>query len=69
VFLITHDLDSLYATCDRVAVLAEHKVIAVGTIDQLLATDHPWIDDYFLGPRGRAAAKSAEAVVTSSSVS
>jgi len=56
VFLITHDLDSLYATCDRVAVLAEKKVIAVGTIAELLATEHPWIQDYFNGPRGRAAA-------------
>jgi phospholipid/cholesterol/gamma-HCH transport system ATP-binding protein len=45
VFLITHDLDSLYATCDRVAVLAEKKVIAVGTIPELLATEHPWIQD------------------------
>lgn len=56
VFLITHDLDSLYATCDRVAVLAEKKVIAIGTIAELLATEHPWIQDYFNGPRGRAAA-------------
>ncbi|NJS14848.1 MAG: ABC transporter ATP-binding protein [Sphingopyxis sp.] len=69
VFLITHDLDSLYATCDRVAVLAERKVIAVGTIDELLATEHPWIADYFLGPRGRAAAKSREAVANSNAVS
>ena len=58
VFLITHDLDSLYAICDRVAVLAEKKVIAVGTIDELLATDHPWIQEYFNGPRGRAATAS-----------
>lgn len=56
VFLITHDLDSLYATCDRIAVLAEKRVIAVGTIPELLATEHPWIQDYFNGPRGRAAA-------------
>ncbi len=56
VFLITHDLDSLYAICDRVAVLADHKVIAVGTIAELLALDHPWIQEYFRGPRGRAAA-------------
>ncbi len=61
VFLITHDLDSLYATCDRVAVLAEKRVIAIGSIDQLLATRHPWIADYFLGPRGRAAASSHRA--------
>ena len=55
VFLITHDLDTLYAICDRVAVLADKKVIAVGTIDELLALDHPWIQEYFNGPRGRAA--------------
>ena len=55
VFLITHDLDTLYAICDRVAVLADKKVIAVGTIPELLALDHPWIHDYFRGPRGRAA--------------
>ena len=54
-FLITHDLDTLYAICDRVAVLADKKVIAVGTIDELLALDHPWIQEYFNGPRGRAA--------------
>ena len=68
VFFITHDLDSLYATCDRVAVLAEKKVIAIGTIDQLLATNHPWIQDYFMGPRGRAAAKSREAVASAKSL-
>jgi phospholipid/cholesterol/gamma-HCH transport system ATP-binding protein len=55
VFLITHDLDTLYAICDRVAVLADKKVIAVGTIPELLALDHPWIQEYFKGPRGRAA--------------
>ena len=55
VFLITHDLDTLYAICDRVAVLADHKVIGIGTIEELLATDHPWIKEYFGGPRGRAA--------------
>lgn len=60
VFLITHDLDSLYAICDRVAVLADRQVIAVGTIDELLALDHPWIQEYFNGPRGRAAVTSAE---------
>jgi phospholipid/cholesterol/gamma-HCH transport system ATP-binding protein len=60
VFLITHDLDTLYAICDRVAVLADRKVIAVGTIKELLATDHPWIQEYFNGPRGRVAADSAE---------
>jgi phospholipid/cholesterol/gamma-HCH transport system ATP-binding protein len=60
VFLITHDLDSLYAICDRVAVLADKKVIAVGTIPELLALDHPWIQEYFNGPRGRAAVASGD---------
>ena len=55
VFLITHDLDTLYEICDRVAVLADQKVIAVGTIPELIATGHPWIEEYFNGPRGRAA--------------
>ena len=55
VFLITHDLDTLWAICDRVAVIADKKVIAVGTIEELLALDHPWIQEYFNGPRGRAA--------------
>ena len=60
VFLITHDLDTLYAICDRVAVLSDGKVVAVGTIDELLALDHPWIQEYFNGPRGRAAASGAK---------
>ena len=60
VFLITHDLDTLYAICDRVAVIADKKVIAVGTIPELLALDHPWIQEYFNGPRGRAASQTAE---------
>lgn len=59
VFLITHDLDTLYAICDRVAVLADHQVIAVGTIAELLDSEHEWIQEYFNGPRGRAAQASA----------
>jgi phospholipid/cholesterol/gamma-HCH transport system ATP-binding protein len=55
VFLVTHDLDTLHTVCDRVAVLAEKKVIAIGTIDEMLKLDHPWIQEYFNGPRGRAA--------------
>ncbi len=58
VFLITHDLDTLYEICDRVAVIADKQVIAVGTIPELLALDHPWIQEYFNGPRGRAAQSS-----------
>ena len=55
VFMITHDLDSLYAICDRVAVIADKKVVATGTVAQLEKSNHPWIKEYFLGPRGRAA--------------
>jgi len=60
VFLITHDLDTLYAICDRVAVLADRKVIAVGTIPELLESDHEWIQEYFGGPRARAATATHE---------
>lgn len=60
VFLITHDLDTLYAICDRVAVIADHKVIATGTIPELLALDHPWIQEYFNGPRGRAVTRDRQ---------
>jgi phospholipid/cholesterol/gamma-HCH transport system ATP-binding protein len=52
VFMVTHDLDSLYAICDRVAALAEGKVIAVGSMETLLASDHPWLRAYFHGVRG-----------------
>lgn len=55
VFLITHDLDTLHAICDRVAVIADQKILAVGTIPELLTFDHPWVREYFDGPRGRAA--------------
>jgi phospholipid/cholesterol/gamma-HCH transport system ATP-binding protein len=54
VVMVTHDLDSLIAICDRVAVLIDRKIV-VGTIAELLELDHPWIQDYFRGPRARAA--------------
>ncbi|MGH7094427.1 MAG: ABC transporter ATP-binding protein, partial [Stellaceae bacterium] len=54
VFMVTHDLDSLFAICDRVAVLVDKKV-RVDTLEAHLRDDHPWIHSYFHGPRGRAA--------------
>lgn len=60
VFIVTHDLDTLYAICDRVAVLAEKRCVAVAPIDELLQHDHPWIREYFRGPRGRAANQARE---------
>lgn len=58
VFMVTHDLDTLYATCDRIAVLAEQRVILIGTMKDMLASQHPWVRSYFHGPRARAAAPS-----------
>ncbi len=55
VFIITHDLDTLYAICDRVAVIADRKVVATGPLDEIERLDHPWVQEYFNGPRGRAA--------------
>jgi phospholipid/cholesterol/gamma-HCH transport system ATP-binding protein len=60
VFLVTHDLDSLYAICDRIAVLAEKRVLAVGTMEEMRKIDHPWVSEYFNGPRARAARTSAQ---------
>lgn len=60
VFLVTHDVDTLHATCDRIVVLGEKHVLAMGTIPELRRVDHPWIQEYFSGPRGRAAAPTDE---------
>ena len=57
VFMVTHDLDSLHTVCDRIAVLAEGKVIAAGNMATMLASEHPWLKAYFRGKRSRAAAK------------
>jgi phospholipid/cholesterol/gamma-HCH transport system ATP-binding protein len=55
VFLITHDLDTLYTACDRVAVLSQKKVLVADNLEVVAATPDEWIQDYFHGPRGRAA--------------
>lgn len=61
VFMVTHDLDSLYAICDRVAALADGRVIAAGPLETLLESDHPWLRAYFHGARGgRFAAKGPD---------
>jgi phospholipid/cholesterol/gamma-HCH transport system ATP-binding protein len=54
VFMVTHDLDSLAAICDRIAVLIDKKIV-VDTMENLMQLDHPWIQEYFHGPRARAA--------------
>ncbi|MFV0333005.1 MAG: ABC transporter ATP-binding protein [Tropicimonas sp.] len=55
VFLVTHDLDTLHTCCDRIAVLAEKRVLATGTMAEMLEVEHPWVHEYFNGPRARAA--------------
>ena len=59
VVMVTHDLDTLHAICDRIAVLIDKRV-RVGTIEMLMRDEHPWIKEYFRGPRGRAAERTAE---------
>lgn len=54
VYMVTHDLDSLHTVCDRIAVLADRKVIAAGTMETMLASTHPWLRAYFHGKRSRA---------------
>ncbi|MDT1063232.1 ABC transporter ATP-binding protein [Paracoccus sp. CPCC 101403] len=60
VFLVTHDLDTLHACCDRIAVLAEKKVLTTGTMAEMLDVQHPWVHEYFHGPRARAAVADKE---------
>jgi phospholipid/cholesterol/gamma-HCH transport system ATP-binding protein len=55
VYMVTHDLDSLHAICDRIAVLAGGKVILTGTMTDMLASEHPWLKSYFRGKRARMA--------------
>ncbi|MCH7930030.1 MAG: ABC transporter ATP-binding protein [Proteobacteria bacterium] len=55
VFMVTHDLDSLGAICDRIAVLVDGRVLIVGPMETMLRETHPWVHDYFHGPRARAA--------------
>lgn len=58
VFMVTHDLDSLHSVCDRVAALADGKIVEIGPIETLLASQHPWVKSYFQGKRARAVAQA-----------
>jgi len=53
VYMVTHDLDSLATICDRIAALSDGKLLKAGTLPQMLEADHPWLVDYFHGPRAR----------------
>jgi len=62
VFLVTHDLDTLYAVCDRVAVLADARVVVADRVDVVERHPHPWVRDCFRGPRARGAQAHAAPV-------
>lgn len=59
VFLITHDLDTLYTITDRIAVLSQKKVLVAGPLAEVEQASDAWIQEYFHGPRGRAAEQAA----------
>lgn len=54
VYMVTHDLDSLFSVCDRIAVLGNRKIAIEGTIEDMLASDEPWVRSYFRGKRARS---------------
>ncbi len=61
VFMVTHDLDSLYLACDRIAALAGGKIVAQGPMETMLLSTHPWVKAYFQGQRGHGLAQAAQA--------
>jgi phospholipid/cholesterol/gamma-HCH transport system ATP-binding protein len=60
VFMVTHDLDSLYTICDRIAVLGDGKITETGNMDKMLASEHPWLKAYFRGARARPDRQAAK---------
>ena len=59
VYMVTHDLDSLFSVCDRIAVLGQKRVLVEGTIDDMLAFDDAWVQSYFQGKRARTIVRQA----------
>ncbi|MBO9098606.1 MULTISPECIES: ABC transporter ATP-binding protein [Rhizobium] len=60
VYMVTHDLDSLFSVCDRIAVLGQKRVLIEGTVDDMLACDEPWVKSYFRGKRARTVVRHEE---------
>ncbi len=58
VYMVTHDLDSLFTVCDRIAVLGQKHVLVSGTVEDMLACEEPWVKSYFRGKRGRAVVRA-----------
>lgn len=59
VFMVTHDLDSLTTICDRIAVVGDRRILVEGTLQRMLAFEHPWVQAYFRGPRARGVVRDA----------
>jgi len=62
--MVTHDLDSLHAVCDRIAVLADGKIVAVGPLPIMLTSEHPWVRAYFRGDRARMLLQGSQPALT-----
>jgi phospholipid/cholesterol/gamma-HCH transport system ATP-binding protein len=62
VFLVTHDLDTLARTCDRVAVLGDQRILINAPLSEVVELDHEWVQEYFKGPRARAAGIKSDIV-------
>jgi phospholipid/cholesterol/gamma-HCH transport system ATP-binding protein len=62
VFMVTHDLESLRTVCDRIAVLADGHIVALGSMEEMLAAEHPWVRAYFRGVRARSLLSDADIV-------
>jgi phospholipid/cholesterol/gamma-HCH transport system ATP-binding protein len=60
VFMVTHDLDSLFTVCNRIAALAQGRIVAVGQMSEVLASPHPWVQAYFRGARGQTRAAAGQ---------
>lgn len=60
VFMVTHDLDSLFSVCSRIAALGNKRILAAGDVETILASDDPWIQAYFRGKRAHLVARSIE---------
>lgn len=61
VFMVTHDLESLYRVCDRIAALADGVIVAEGTVESMIASEHPWVKSYFRGKRASMIAPASAA--------
>ncbi|MEA2934149.1 MAG: phospholipid/cholesterol/gamma-HCH transport system ATP-binding protein [Variibacter sp.] len=64
VFMVTHDLDSMHAVCDRIAALAEGKIVAVATMNEMVQVQHPWVQEYFCGKRARGVLTQSPSTVS-----